>query len=781
MTITTKELFRSIWKSCDELRYTIEPIYYKDYILRLLFLKYMSDKEQSGYFNRLEQALDTNAIGQAINQTFVQFEVDHQINAILSCVDFDDEKKLGKQKSLIASGLVRVFMKLDFRGAKGDLVTDAYEFLAHNFAVEAAKNKGQFYTPSHVASLLSQLLGIANHHGATVYDPTCGSAALLAQAVKLNPSVKAFGQELDMNATMLAQMNLMLYGANGLDIRQGNTLADPAFADGVFDYVVANPPFSVDNWSYGVDWQTDNRFKDYPLPPNKNGDYAFILHGLASLNATGKAAMILPTGVLFRGGREAQIRKQLLESGMLHTVIGLSDSIFYGTTIPTVILLFDTPKRYDDVLFIDASNDYIERDKLKVLQERHIHKLLNVVNNRITVQRYSNLVAIDTILTDDANLNITRYVDTIKPERELDLYALNKGGIPNNDIELLSEYWQQFPNLKADLFKDSHTHTRKRYNVDTEFFYSQFNVSQDNLPSFIKQHYSIVEWQSNLADQIEQWWNGIAVPMLLSGNPIKHIVYTLSESILDAFIGIPLLDCYTLYQAFIDYWNSALSSAIEIIQADGWSTAIQLIPSSTGSMTLAKEKYESQLVSKLTLYEYFGAQSILDAALTNANQASAELETALEDYKELLEDACIERDEELVLNKASISAYLKTIKGMPMMYQQEINAINHLLSLYDTEAKANKGKKAAEDEATQMLINAVVGLSEQECVNLVIDYEWKQGIMTMFNRVVQEPVKNLIQELKAIYDQYGVSLEQLEYNMQEARRKFNDLVAELGY
>lgn len=781
MILTTNELFKSLWKSCDELRYTVAPIYYKDYILRLLFLKYMADKEQSGYFQSIASALDTVSIGATINQVCVMFEADHNLDTILSCINFDDNQKLGSQKVKVLSGLVRIFAALDFRQAQGDLITEAYEFLSHNFAVQAAKDKGQFYTPTAVSRLLSELLGIDTAGACTVYDPTCGSGSLLAQAIKVNPQVTVFGQELDYYAAMFAQMNMMLYGAQMMDIRHGDTLSKPAFADGVFDFVVANPPFSVGNWSVGIDWQNDSRFKEYTKPPEKCGDYAFILHSLASLNETGKAAIIMATGILFRSGREGEIRKQLLQTGHVAAVIGLPANLFYGTTIPTVLIVLDKSKRYDDVLFIDASHDCIERDKLNVIQERHAHKLIKTVNNRLTIKGYSSLVPLETILNkEDGNLNIIRWVDTSKPEQQNDMYAIMHGGIPNSALDELEPYWSMYSNLRNSLLETTHSRIQKQYNKEVEQWYSKFLIEQSELADAIKNHIDVMKWRLSIEQQVVEWWERLAVPLILSGDNPKVIYHRLSESILARFIDIPLIDGYALYQAFVDYWNSTLLDAIELMQAEGFPTALAIQESADGDLSIGKVKYKSRLVSSKTLYEYFGARSLIDEAWDKAGQATSELESALEDSTELLQDACIERGDELVLTKASITSYLKTIKGK-MEYNDEINACTYLLGLFDAEATANKGKKQAEDRVTQLFIDKLSQLTQADQEVLVIDLELKQGLFDQFKRAINQPISQLIQELKAIHDKYGKSLIEIEKNIVTLRGKLDRYLEELGY
>jgi type I restriction enzyme M protein len=358
MALKKTQIYTSLWQSCDELRGGMDASQYKDYILTLLFLKYVSDKyagdrgllrvPSGASFADIAKLKGNKEIGERINKIIAALAEANELQGVIDQADFADESKLGSGKEMQdrLSKLVAIFENLDFRGnrAEGDdLLGDAYEYLMRHFATESGKAKGQFYTPAEVSRIMSQVIGIGpdGRSDQTIYDPTCGSGSLLLKAAdQANGKITIYGQEMDVATWSLARMNMILHDQPTADIRRGNTLANPQLhgKDGAlqrFDFAVANPPFSTKAWSSGIDPEHDEfgRF-DYGVPPAKNGDYAFLLHLIASLKSRGKGAIILPHGVLFRGNREAEIRKELVRRGLIKGIIGLPANLFYGTGIP---------------------------------------------------------------------------------------------------------------------------------------------------------------------------------------------------------------------------------------------------------------------------------------------------------------------------------------------------------------------------------------------------------------------------------------------------------------
>jgi type I restriction enzyme M protein len=457
---------------------------YKDYVLVLLFIKYISDKyagkpyapikiPEGASFADMVALKGTTDIGDQINKKVIAPLANE--NAQLSQADFpdfNDPAKLGSGKEMVdrLTNLIAIFESpaLDFstnRADGDDILGDAYEYLMRHFATESGKSKGQFYTPAEVSRIMAQILGIHDAKtsaATTVYDPTCGSGSLLLKVGDEagTPHVSLYGQEKDQATSGLARMNMVLHGFPSAEIRQGNTLTDPKLADDgnlkMYDYVVANPPFSDKRWSTGLNPAEDphDRFKSFGTPPAKQGDYAYLLHIVRSLKSTGKGACILPHGVLFRGNAEAEIRRNLVRKGYIKGIIGLPANLFYGTGIPACIVMIDKEgaQARKGIFMIDASSGFMKDGPKNRLRAQDIHKIVDVFNKRIDVPQYARMVPSEEIERNEFNLNLPRYIDSQVPEDLQDIAGHLQGGIPNRDIDALESYWAVFPRLKAVLF-----------------------------------------------------------------------------------------------------------------------------------------------------------------------------------------------------------------------------------------------------------------------------------------------------------------------------------------
>ena len=366
MALKKSQLYSSLWQSCDELRGGMDASQYKDYVLTLLFMKYVSDKyagdrdalievPAGGGFADMVQLRGDKEIGDRINKIIGRLAEANDLKGVIDQADFNDESKLGAGKEMQdrLAKLVAIFDGLDFRANRtegDDLLGDAYEYLMQHFATESGKSKGQFYTPAEVSRIMANVVGIGPDTRSvhTIYEPTCGSGSLLLKAADEAPGgITVYGQEMDNATWALARMNMILHDHPTAELWPGNTLATPYFKNAddsikTFDFTVANPPFSAKAWSSGLDPANDQyrRFA-YGVPPAKNGDYAFLLHLITSLKSSGKGAIILPHGVLFRGNREADIRRKLIRRGFIKGIIGLPANLFYGTGIPACILVID--------------------------------------------------------------------------------------------------------------------------------------------------------------------------------------------------------------------------------------------------------------------------------------------------------------------------------------------------------------------------------------------------------------------------------------------------------
>jgi type I restriction enzyme M protein len=481
MAIKKSQLYSSIWKSCDELRGGMDASQYKDYVLVLLFIKYISDKyagvpyapitiPEGSSFKDMVALKGKATIGDDINKKIIAPIA--EANKLSEMPDFNNAEKLGSGPDMVnkLSNLIGIFENpaLDFsnnRAEGDDILGDAYEYLMRNFATESGKSKGQFYTPAEVSRIIAKTISIANttNNTPTVYDPTCGSGSLLLKvADETDKKVRLYGQEMDNATAALARMNMILHDNATALIMRENTLSTPLFKDGnklkTFDFVIANPPFSFKSWSNGVkDPDEFGRFEDFGTPPAKNGDYAFLLHIIRSLRTTGKGACILPHGVLFRGNAEAEIRTNIIRRGYIKGIIGLPANLFYGTGIPACIIVLDkeNAENRKGIFMIDASKGFVKDGNKNRLRAQDIHKIVDVFNRQLEIPKYSRMVSVVEIEEKEFNLNIPRYIDSQEAEDIQDIEAHLKGDIPTHDIDDLQNYWDVYPTLKTSLFGQS--------------------------------------------------------------------------------------------------------------------------------------------------------------------------------------------------------------------------------------------------------------------------------------------------------------------------------------
>src|SRR5438552_2448011 len=483
MALKKSELYSSLWSSCDELRGGMDASQYKDYVLVLLFIKYVSDKyagqpyasitiPPGASFKDMVALKGKSDIGDQINKKIIGPLAN--ANKLSDFPDFNDAAKLGSGKEMVEklTDLIAIFENpaLDFsknRADGDDILGDAYEYLMRHFATESGKSKGQFYTPAEVSRIMAQIIGIRDAkttNDTTVYDPTCGSGSLLLKVGdEARVKVTLYGQEKDAATSGLARMNMILHNNPTALIVQGNTLADPRFKDGdtlkTFDFVVANPPFSDKRWSNGIDPLHDpyDRFQPFGVPPGRQGDYAYLLHIVRSLKSTGTGACILPHGVLFRGNAEGDIRRALVRKGYIKAIIGLPANLFYGTGIPACIVVIDKAgaQARRGIFMIDASGGFMKDGPKNRLRAMDIHRVVDTFNKLADVPKYARMVSFDEIEKNEFNLNLPRYIDTQTPEDLQDIEGHLRGGIPVADVDALERYWAICPQLRRSLFREN--------------------------------------------------------------------------------------------------------------------------------------------------------------------------------------------------------------------------------------------------------------------------------------------------------------------------------------
>ena len=624
MAIKKSELYSSLWASCDELRGGMDASQYKDYVLVLLFVKYVSDRyagqpyapitiPKGAGFADMVALKGKSDIGDQINKKILGPLA--QANQLSDMPDFNDPNKLGGGNEMVQrlTNLVSIFENpaLDFsknRADGDDLLGDAYEYLMRHFATESGKSKGQFYTPAEVSRVIAQILGIRHantSNDTTVYDPTCGSGSLLLKIgdeARHGKDVKVtlYGQEKDSSTAGLARMNMILHDYAIAEIKGAgqSTLANPYFRDGdalkTFDYVVANPPFSDKRWSTGLDAEHDpwQRFQHYGVPPGKQGDYAYLLHILRSIKPAGKGACILPHGVLFRGNAEAAIRKNLVLRRYIKGIIGLPANLFYGTGIPACIVVLDKENATarGGIFMIDASKGFVKDGPKNRLREQDIHKIVDTFTKQVEIPRYSRVVSLAEISDpkNDYNLNLPRYIDSTEPEDLQDIDGHLRGGIPDRDIDVLERYWQVIPGVRAVLFEKADRPGYSQLKVDSGQLKASTvkpaggaALSTINSPLSIKEiifsHAEFTAFNDSVTKLFAKWKKA-STPLLndfdKDGHP-KALIETLSEELLAAVKQAPLLDAYDVYQHLMKYWAETMQDDCYLITSDGWTPGAQ--------------------------------------------------------------------------------------------------------------------------------------------------------------------------------------------------------------
>lgn len=789
MAIKKSELYSSLWQSCDELRGGMDASQYKDYVLAMLFIKYVSDKyagnpfapitiPEGASFQDMVALKGSSDIGDQINKKIIAPLKD--ANKLAEMADFNDKAKLGDGKEMIdrLTNLIAIFENpaLDFkqnRAENDDILGDAYEYLMRHFATESGKSKGQFYTPSEVSRVIAKILQITNPTSdTTVYDPTCGSGSLLLKVSdESGKKLTLYGQEKDVATSGLAQMNMILHDNPTALIFQGNTLADPKFKNGEalqqFDYVVANPPFSDKRWSNGVHVENDpfGRFSTFGAPPAKQGDYAYLLHIIQSLKNTGRGACILPHGVLFRGNAEADIRRKLIRKGYIQGIIGLPANLFYGTGIPACIIVIDkndAPIR-KGIFMIDASAGFLKDGNKNRLRAMDIHKIVDVWTKQFEIPKYSRMVSFDEIETNDFNLNLPRYIDSGQVEDLQDIAAHLNGGIPRADVEALANYWEVCPQLQSALFKDNRPN------------YVNLCVEKAAIKSTIYEHGEFVDFIQRI-NAVFNAWEQNSLQLLKALEVDCHprlVIETLSEDLLACYENQPLIDKYDVYQHLMDYWDVTMQDDVYLISAEGWKAETYRI------LEKNKDKgWACDLVPKsLVIARYFADEQKAIEALETEIENLAAGQTELEEEHGGEEGLFSELDK---ISKATVSARLKEIKG-DKEAKDETEALNAWLKLYDKQAEAKKGLKAAETELDAKVYAHYPKLTVAEIQTLVVEDKWLATLENAFHSEMDRISQALTQRIKELAERYETPVFEQIKQVAELEAKVNAHLAKMGF
>ena len=807
MALKKSDLYSSLWASCDQLRGGMDASQYKDYILTLLFVKYVSDKAKTdsnslievperGSFDDMLAAKGSVEIGDRFNKIIARLAEANDLRNVIDQADFNDEEKLGKGKEMQdrLSKLVTIFNDLDFRGSRAegdDLLGDAYEYLMRHFATESGKSKGQFYTPAEVSRILAKVVGIGpnTRQDQTVYDPACGSGSLLLKAADEAPrGMTIYGQEKDNATWALSKMNMILHGNEIATIEKGDTITNPQFTNGdhlrTFDYIVMNPPFSVKSWNNGL--ENDYGRFEYGRPPEKNGDYAFLLHALTSLKSTGKAAIILPHGVLFRGNAEATIRRNLLKRGFIKGVIGLPANLFYGTAIPACVVILDkeNASARTGVFMIDASKGFMKDGNKNRLRSQDIHKVVDTFNRQIEIDRYSRMVPMSEIADakNDYNLNIPRYIDSSEPEDLQDLSAHLHGGIPDRDLDALQSYWDAFPQLRSQIF----TPNRSLYS-DLAIDVSAVQQAIFDAPGFHK-------LRDEAAGIVDDWFatHRDALASITAETKPNDLIATIGDDLLARFKSMPLLDEYDVYEQLMTYWHDTMHDDVYLLMADGWLGAskprktiedkerkLSETPDLVVGSGRSVVKYKMDLIPPpLIVARYFtDEQAKVDELTAAAEEASRAVEEYIEEHA--VEDGLLaDAMDDDKISKAQVAARLKAIKtgGDP----DEIKVLQHATKLYNLEAAAKKAAKDAQAELDLATLKQYGKLTEDDVKTLVLDDKWRAVVVGRVGGEVEALTLDLVARIQQLGDRYAATVEALGTELGRLDAKVAGHLAAMG-
>jgi type I restriction enzyme M protein len=826
MAIKKSDLYSSLWASCDELRGGMDASQYKDYVLFMLFIKYITDKygnntdfappvtiPEGASFKDMLELRGKSDIGDKINTQVIAPLVNANARLARSDFpDFNDSNKLGEGQAKVErlTNLINIFAspRLDFsqnRAEHDDILGDAYEYLMRHFATESGKSKGQFYTPAEVSRVIAKVIGISPQNtkaSTTAYDPTCGSGSLLLKvAGEAGKHITLEGQEKDVTTAGLARMNMILHDFPTANIVSGNTLAAPKFKDGeqlrTYDYVVANPPFSDKTWTTGLTPSKDpfQRFA-WGEPPAKQGDYAYLLHIIRSMKGAGKGACILPHGVLFRGGAEAVIRQQLVRSGYLKGIIGLPANLFYGTGIPACIVVLDKENAAGrkGVFMIDASKGFRKDGPKNRLREQDLHKIVDTFTRQADVARYARMVPLAEIANpkNDFNLNLPRYIDSTEPEDLQDIDGHLRGGIPERDLDALGAYWKVLPSVRDMLF-EAFDPTGGRPG------YARLKPALTEVRPAIFGHAEFATFQKEATKDFADWRKA-TTPRLTGfgkdGHP-KALIETIAEDLLTAFRQAPLLDAYDIYQHLMDYWAETMQDDAYLIAADGWVKGAQpreivQVKDKNNKLTWpeppdylkGKRRFKSDLVpAPILVARYFAAER--DAIEALDNQLAA-LEQQLDEMREensgeegLLAEVIEGEGDKQKISAKAVKARLKEI-GMDPLCADEHVALEAYSDLLEQQSDAKAKRKTAQDELDQKLDAKYPKLTEAEIKTLVVDDKWMARVSAAVQGELDRVSQILTGRIRELAGRYARPLPKLTEDVETLTAQVEEHLKAMG-
>jgi type I restriction enzyme M protein len=814
MAVKKSGLYSSLWASCDSLRGGMDSSQYKDYILTLLFVKYVSDKStgnpydeinvpRGGSFNDMLKLIGNKDIGEDMDKIIGKLAAANNLRGVIDNAHFNDENKLGKGKEKVdkLSELLGIFRDQmpDFsknRADGDDIIGDAYEYLMRKFATESGKSKGQFYTPAEVSRVLAKIVGIehAKKSETTLYDPACGSGSLLirtAEAASVDVSI--YGQEKEGTTAGLARMNLVLHNRGTGDIKGGSTFSEPQYKHTykddkgkeqtdesrikTFDFIVVNPPFSDKNWTHGL--KEYGRFDGYgDRPPQKNGDFAWLLHIIKSLKRNGKAAVILPHGVLFRGNAEAAIRRSLINKGFIKGIIGLPANLFYGTGIPACVIVIDKENANgrNGIFMIDASRDFIKDGNKNRLRERDIYKITTVFNQQIELPKYSRLVPNSEIKEKNSyNLNIPRYIDGGPLEDLQSIDGHLNGGMPSSDVDSLSLYWQTFPKLQWTLFE----HLREGY-------YS-LAVEKDAVRDTIYNDVDFSVYADKVEKAFENWKKKVdgKLRAVNKSTKPKRLIAEIANYILEEYEPVTLVDKYDAYEVLLSYWNEVMSDDVYMLVQDGYKAVREIEVfyktvenKKTGEKKKKETGWDGKLVSKILVIEMFFAadQKAIDDTELVIAVAQAELDEIIKNAEE---DSIIKEvlKDNGNIDKPELKEKLKD-ETLDADDRMALQSLSDLAVRVDEGTKVLKDLRAELDRKTR---EQYAKLTIDQCLKLLLERKWYRSLVSGIYALYTTVNHCIAGRVAELADRYGQTLPELEAEAAVLEGKVKSHLERMGF
>lgn len=828
-----QQLASKIWESANKMRSKIEANEYKDYILGFIFYKFLSDKELKylkendyedadirelteededavkdiqtsiGYFIAYENLFSTWL------EMGSDFDVDNVRTALSAFTRLISEShkkvfnkifdtlqsglsKLGdssKSQTKAVSDLIYLIKDIPMDGKQDyDVLGFVYEYLISNFAANAGKKAGEFYTPHEVSVLMSEIVAehLKDRDKIEIYDPTSGSGSLLINIGKSlskymdnSNGIKYYAQELKENTYNLTRMNLVMRGIipSNIYARNGDTLEDdwPYFDDAdpiasydplYVDAVVSNPPYSQ-NWNPSGK-EMDPRYAGYGIAPKSKADYAFLLHDLYHLKPDGIMNIVLPHGVLFRGGEEGEIRKNLIENNKIDAIIGLPSNIFFGTGIPTIVMVLKQKRTNDDVLIIDASKGFIKEGKNNKLRDSDIKKIVDTFKKRLSIDKYSKVVSRDEIRQNDYNLNIPRYVDSSEKAESWDIYALMFGGIPEKELNDYKEYWDAFPTLRADLYSKARN---SYYALNTDDVKGTIKNNKD-VRAFIEEYKSAFkDFDADLETILIKNIDNINISM-------AEIL--IGDEIFKRIADKPLVNAYEAYQLFSDEWNT-VSVDLEIIQTEGFEATKKVNP----NMVSKKKDGKDVEVQDGWAGHIIPFSLVQDKLLYKEKKALDDKENRLLDikslYEELLEEFnedekemdFITEDRDAFVN----SEVIKASKNKELE-EETVAKLKKVVDIIDEEKKLKKEIKTLNAELENETKKKIEELTNSEVIEL-LQYKWIEPIVKGLEVIPTRIIEGLSSKMDALVKKYELTFSDVEKEIAETEKALRDMLDDI--